>query len=117
VVVEEINMKTVLSVSLPEKVAAELEAIAKETGRNKSDIVKESLGLFSVGDEIPQSEDETVCQGGGCRCRFRRRCLEGGIVKAVFDTNVIIAAFLTEGICARLLTRARRRAFDLILSD
>jgi metal-responsive CopG/Arc/MetJ family transcriptional regulator len=46
VVLEEINMKTVLSVSLPEKLAAELEAIAKETGRNKSDIVKESLGLF-----------------------------------------------------------------------
>lgn len=39
-------MRTVLSVSLPEKVAAELEAIAKATGRNKSDIVKESLGLF-----------------------------------------------------------------------
>jgi metal-responsive CopG/Arc/MetJ family transcriptional regulator len=39
-------MRTVLSVSLPEKVAAELEAVAKETGRNKSDIVKESLGLF-----------------------------------------------------------------------
>jgi predicted transcriptional regulator len=40
------NMRTVLSVSLPEKMAAELEAIAKTMGRNKSDIVKESLGLF-----------------------------------------------------------------------
>jgi predicted transcriptional regulator len=40
------NMRTVLSVRLPEKVAAELEAIAEATGRNKSDIVKESLGLF-----------------------------------------------------------------------
>ncbi len=39
-------MRTVLSVSLPEKMAAELEAIAKAMGRNKSDIVKESLGLF-----------------------------------------------------------------------
>jgi predicted transcriptional regulator len=39
-------MRTVLSVSLPDKMAAELEAIAKEMGRNKSDIVKESLGLF-----------------------------------------------------------------------
>lgn len=39
-------MRTVLSVSLSEKVAAELEAIAKAMGRNKSDIVKESLGLF-----------------------------------------------------------------------
>jgi predicted transcriptional regulator len=40
------NMRTVLSVSLPENMAAELETIAKAMGRNKSDIVKESLGLF-----------------------------------------------------------------------
>ena len=39
-------MRSVLSVSLPEKMAAELEILAKKTGRNKSDIVKESLGEF-----------------------------------------------------------------------
>jgi hypothetical protein len=39
-------MRTVLSVSLPDSMAAELEAISKTMGRNKSDIVKESLGLF-----------------------------------------------------------------------
>ncbi len=39
-------MRSVLSVSLPDKMAAELDALAKETGRNKSDIVKESLGEF-----------------------------------------------------------------------
>ncbi len=39
-------MRTVLSVSLPQKIAKELAAIAKETGRNKSDIVKESLGIY-----------------------------------------------------------------------
>ena len=38
-------------------------------------------------------------------------------MKAVFDTNVLIAAFLTEGICAKLLIRARRRDFDLSLCD
>jgi predicted nucleic acid-binding protein len=38
-------------------------------------------------------------------------------VKAVFDTNVLIAAFLTEGLCSGLLIRARRHAFNLILSD
>ena len=38
-------------------------------------------------------------------------------MRAVFDTNVAIAAFLTEGICAKLLIRARRRDFDLILCD
>lgn len=40
-------MRSVLSVSLPEKMAIEWDVVlAKETGRNKSDIVKESLGEF-----------------------------------------------------------------------
>lgn len=39
-------MRSVLSVSLPEKMATELDAIARATGRNKSDIVKESPGVF-----------------------------------------------------------------------
>ena len=39
-------MRTVLSVSLPEKMAKELNAFAKKMGRNKSNILKESLGLY-----------------------------------------------------------------------
>jgi metal-responsive CopG/Arc/MetJ family transcriptional regulator len=39
-------MRTVLSVSLPEKIAEELDRFAEITGRNKSDIVKESLSLY-----------------------------------------------------------------------
>ncbi len=39
-------MRSVLSVSLPENLASELEAFAKKTGRNKSDIVKESVSLY-----------------------------------------------------------------------
>jgi metal-responsive CopG/Arc/MetJ family transcriptional regulator len=39
-------MRTVLSVSLPKKVSSELEKYAKVTGRSKSDIVKESVGLY-----------------------------------------------------------------------
>ena len=35
-------------------------------------------------------------------------------MKAVFDTNVLIAAFVAEGICSRLLVRARQRQFTLI---
>jgi uncharacterized protein len=37
-------------------------------------------------------------------------------MKAVFDTNVLVAAFLTEGVCATLLGRARRRECELVLS-
>jgi hypothetical protein len=39
-------MRTVLSVSLPEKMAKDLNAFAREMGRNKSDILKESLSLY-----------------------------------------------------------------------
>lgn len=38
-------------------------------------------------------------------------------MKAVLDTNVLIAAFLTEGLCSGLLVRARKRAFSLVLCD
>jgi metal-responsive CopG/Arc/MetJ family transcriptional regulator len=39
-------MRIVLSVSLPENLSSELDAFAKKTGRNKSDIVKDSIGLY-----------------------------------------------------------------------
>jgi predicted DNA-binding protein len=39
-------MRSVLSVSLPEKISSELEKYAKSTGRSKSDIVKESISLY-----------------------------------------------------------------------
>ncbi|MCX5898889.1 MAG: CopG family transcriptional regulator [Proteobacteria bacterium] len=39
-------MRTVLSISLPGKISSELDAFAKSTGRNKSDIVKESICLY-----------------------------------------------------------------------
>ena len=38
-------------------------------------------------------------------------------MKAVFDTNVLAAAFLTEGLCSDLLLRARKQSFDLVLCD
>ncbi len=39
-------MRSVLSISLPEKTSSELEKFAKRTGRSKSDIVKESINLY-----------------------------------------------------------------------
>ena len=35
-------------------------------------------------------------------------------MKAVFDTNVLIAAFVAHGVCAKLLLRARRGQLQLI---
>ena len=39
-------MRSVLSISLPEKMASELDQYAKRTGRNKSDVVRESLAIY-----------------------------------------------------------------------
>jgi uncharacterized protein len=36
-------------------------------------------------------------------------------MKVVFDTNVLIAAFLTEGLCSKLLVRAKRGDFKLYI--
>jgi putative PIN family toxin of toxin-antitoxin system len=38
-------------------------------------------------------------------------------LKALFDSNVIIAAFLTEGLCSKLLRRAARGHFKLLVSE
>ena len=35
-------------------------------------------------------------------------------MKVVFDANVLVSAFATEGVCSKLLGRARRRQFQLI---
>lgn len=35
-------------------------------------------------------------------------------MNAVFDTNVFIAAIITEGICSKILRRARTREFSLV---
>ena len=39
-------MRSVLSVSLPERVSRELNRFAKSQGRNKSDVVKESISIY-----------------------------------------------------------------------
>lgn len=37
-------------------------------------------------------------------------------MKVVLDTNVLVAAFLTEGICYKILVRARKKRYHLVLS-
>jgi predicted transcriptional regulator len=39
-------MRRIMSISLPEKLSSQLNAYAKTTGRNKSDIVKESISFY-----------------------------------------------------------------------
>ena len=36
-------------------------------------------------------------------------------MKVILDTNILLSAFLTNGICARILKRARHKHFSFIL--
>ena len=38
-------------------------------------------------------------------------------MRVVFDTNVLVAAFAAEGLCAGLVMRANRKQFELFLSS
>lgn len=37
-------------------------------------------------------------------------------MKVVFDTNVLVSAFVTDGLCSKLLKRANRGAFKIYIS-
>ncbi len=50
-------MRTVLSVSLPENLVKDLNDFACETGRNKSDIVKESIGRYIWEAKLRKAQD------------------------------------------------------------
>ncbi len=36
-------------------------------------------------------------------------------MRVVFDTNVLVAAFVVEGVCSKILQRARKKQFHLIV--
>jgi len=38
-------------------------------------------------------------------------------VNVILDTNILLSAFLTDGICARILKRARHKHFSFILCE
>ena len=56
-------MRTVISVSLPKKISLRLEKYAKLTGRNKSDIVKESLSLYLWESRFLKTRNKLIARG------------------------------------------------------
>jgi metal-responsive CopG/Arc/MetJ family transcriptional regulator len=49
-------MRTVLSISLPKQISQDLNRFAKNSGRNKSDIVKESISLYLWESRFKQTK-------------------------------------------------------------
>ena len=53
-------MRSVLSVSLPQKISSELEALSRSTGRTKSDIVKESVSLYLWETQFRRAQKKLI---------------------------------------------------------
>ncbi len=100
-------MRTILSVSIPEDMAMELDRSAKETGRTR---------FLPVGREVRRIAEDGPGQGQKARLCHRRGRVQGHLLRAVFDTNVLVSAFAADGLCARLLVRANRGDFHLVVS-
>ena len=71
-------MRTVLSISLPQNISSELDAYAKSTGRNKSDIVKESISLY-----LWESKYKAVRKTLGAKAKKAGLVTEDDVFKAV----------------------------------
>jgi len=53
-------MRTVLSVSLPEKIASELDEYSQQTGRNKSDVMKEALTNYLWEERFKKTKKSLI---------------------------------------------------------
>lgn len=71
-------MRSVLSISLPDKVARELDRFAKSQGRNKSDIVKESISIY-----LWEARFEGVRKSLGARAKKKGMVTDEDIFRAV----------------------------------
>jgi CopG family transcriptional regulator / antitoxin EndoAI len=71
-------MRSVLSISLPDNVARELEKFAKSQGRNKSDIVKESISIY-----LWESRFEETRKGLSARAKKKGMVTDEDIFKEV----------------------------------
>jgi predicted transcriptional regulator len=71
-------MRSVLSISLPDKVARELERFAKSQGRNKSDVVKESISIY-----LWESRFASARKSLGARAKKKGVVTDEDVFKAV----------------------------------
>ncbi len=71
-------MRSVLSISLPAKVARELDRFAKSRGRNKSDVVKESISIY-----LWESRFESARKNLSARAKKKGMVMDEDIFKEV----------------------------------
>ena len=79
-------MRNVLSVSLPEQMAKELNSFAKATGRNKSDILKESLSNYLWEIKFKETRKRLSSKAKKAGFITDDDYFQGSFMKEVFDT-------------------------------
>ena len=120
----------IVSISLPEQMLSEAEALAKEENRTMSELVREALraykreregwrALFEVGKARGSAagvkNEEDVVQA--VREVRKQKRLKTGTrsIRVVFDTNIFVSALVYGGPPEALLLAATAGAFPLDL--
>lgn len=71
-----------MRISLSQKAARELDRLAKSQGRNKSDVVRESIGIY-----LWESRFESVRKSLGARAKKKRMVTDEDIFKEVLGAK------------------------------
>jgi len=71
-------MRAVISVSFPEELASELNRLAKETGRTKSELIKEALRAYLWEDRFKR-----LAQSARARARKRGFVTDEDVFKVI----------------------------------
>ena len=71
-------MRAIISVSFPEELASELNRLAKETGRTKSEIIKEALRAY-----IWEERFKKLVRSVRVKARKRGFVTDGDVLKAI----------------------------------
>ena len=79
------------------------------TGRTKSEVAREALRRQIAVARFRKLRTKTLPFARSTRTRYRRGCVPRPVVRVFPDTNVLVSAFASRGLCADLL--------DLVLPE
>ena len=92
-----------LTIRLDPKLEKALDRVAKSTGRTKSEIAREALRRQVAVARFRELRRKTLPFCRSARAGDRRGCVPHPFVRVFLDTNVLVSAFASRGLCAEVL--------------
>lgn len=114
-----------LSVSIPDDLAAEAETLSRATGKTKSEVVRDALRRHVQYERLAELQrygrSRAETRGVGpedSREAARRSALKARVTPRILcDTNVLVSAFIAGGPPSRVIEATIDGRIELILAD